>query len=106
MASKLTGNSTLAGRRYRLPLASRFRPFECLIEFGLLGCSLLSIAITVAMAATVIYGSVQFFLDPHVSIWYFFTGKEWTAGFADAKYGILPLALGTLSVAVIAIAVA
>ncbi len=32
----------------------------------------------------------------------FFTGTEWTAGFADPEYGILPLVTGTLMVALIA----
>ncbi len=35
-------------------------------------------------------------------IWYFFTGNEWTAGFQNARYGILPLFVGTLVVAFIA----
>ena len=37
---------------------------------------------------------------------YFFTGTEWTAGFRDAKYGILPLLTGTLTVTVIAALIA
>lgn len=94
------------GQRFRLPLPPRFRPVERLIELSLFGCGVLSIFITAAIAATVIYGSVQFFLDPKVSVWYFFTGREWSAGFADAKYGIVPLVVGTLSVAVIAVLVA
>ena len=32
---------------------------------------------------------------------YFFTGTEWTAGFSGGKYGILPLFIGTATVAII-----
>src|SRR5207248_3168645 len=38
--------------------------------------------------------------------WYFLTGPEWSAGFANAKYGIPTLFVGTLMVAVIAALVA
>jgi phosphate transport system permease protein len=75
---------------------------EAVIEFFLLGCGLLSIGITLAIAGVLIQGTVQFFSDPNVSIWYFFTGTEWTASFLNAKYGIWPLLIGTLWVAVIA----
>ncbi len=88
-----------------LPLKGK-RYFERLIEFFLLCCGLLSIAITMAIATVVILGTVEFFLDPQVSIWYFCTGTEWSAGFSDPKYGILPLLTGTLMVALIAGAVA
>jgi phosphate transport system permease protein len=41
-----------------------------------------------------------------VSLTYFFTGTTWTAGFRDAKYGILPLMAGTTMIAVIAALIA
>jgi phosphate transport system permease protein len=75
---------------------------EAIIEFGLLCCGLLSIAVTLAIAGIIIYGSGQFFLDPNVSWSYFFTGTEWSAGFQNARYGILPLMAGTFLVAAIA----
>ena len=37
---------------------------------------------------------------------YFFTGTEWTTGFQNPKYGILPLFIGTMLVAIIAAAIA
>ena len=86
------------------PLAHRFR--ERVIEWVLTGCGLLSIAITVAIVFVIGYGSVQFFKDPKVSVIYFFTGTEWSAGFEDAHYGVLSLVAGTVMVAVIAAAVA
>lgn len=79
---------------------------EWLIERFLLACGLLSIGVTVAIAAVLIYGSVEFFSDPKVSVGYFFTGTTWSAGFADAKYGIVPLVVGTVLVAVIAAVIA
>src|SRR5882724_1991235 len=90
----------------------RQKLYEAFIEFLLLCCGLLSIVTTVLIAGVVIYGSLRFFVFDNRramsagEIWdrvaYFFTGTEWTAGFHDAKYGIFPLLLGTLTVAVIA----
>jgi phosphate transport system permease protein len=92
-------------------LAGRGTPWtrrvgEAVIEFGLLACGLLSIVITLAIIAAIAVQSGQFFLDPKVSVAYFFTGTEWSAGFDDPRYGILPLVVGTLMVAVIAAAIA
>ncbi|MFZ4609205.1 MAG: phosphate ABC transporter permease subunit PstC [Gemmataceae bacterium] len=86
----------------RLPPAPAFRVSEWIIEWALLASAFLSIGITVAIAWIVFSGTYQFFSDPTVSISYFFTGSEWTAGFEDAKYSILPLLTGTIMVAVIA----
>jgi phosphate transport system permease protein len=96
------GRSTRPGGS--LPLGQRIQ--EWLIENFLFFCALLSIGITLAIAGIVLYGSVQFFLDPKVSLSYFFTGTEWSAGFDNPKYGILPLLAGTVIVAVIAAVVA
>ncbi len=86
----------------RLPPAPAFRVSEWIIEWALFASAFLSIGITVAIAWIVFSGTYQFFSDPTVSISYFFTGSEWTAGFEDAKYSILPLLTGTIMVAVIA----
>ncbi|NDH05035.1 phosphate ABC transporter permease subunit PstC [bacterium] len=75
---------------------------EWFIEWGLFLSAFLSIGITIAIAWIVFSGTYQFFSDPDVSIKYFFTGTEWTAGFEGAKYSILPLLAGTMMVAVIA----
>jgi phosphate transport system permease protein len=101
---------------------------EPLIEFSLLCCGLLSIAVTLAIAAVVLYGSAEFFLfkdapanqvaagghrlEPMTAgeVWdrfvYFFTGREWTAGFNDARYGVLPLLAGSFLVTAIAALIA
>ena len=86
----------------RLPPAPAFRISEWLIEWALFASAFLSIGITIAIAWIVFSGTYQFFSDPAVSVKYFFTGTEWTAGFEDAKYSILPLLTGTIMVAVIA----
>lgn len=87
---------------YKLPPAPNFRLSEWFIEWGLFLSAMLSICVTLAIAYIVFSGSFKFFSDPEVSISYFFTGSEWTAGFEGAKYSILPLLTGTLMVAVIA----
>ncbi len=78
------------------------RCVESVIEWYLFTCGGLSIGITILIAVIVINGTIQFFSDPDVSIWYFFTGSEWSSGFENAKYGILPLISGTFMVALIA----
>ena len=87
-----------------------------MIEFGLFCCGLLSILITVAIAVVVLYGSFEFFFfdngtamnlsDIGERVKEFFTGTEWTPGFSPPRYGILPLLIGTLMVAVIAALIA
>jgi phosphate transport system permease protein len=101
---------------------------EKVIELALLGCGLLSIAVTLTIAGVILYGSIDFFrykdapearvaaggarLEPMTWVetseraWYFFTGTEWTAGFNNARYGIVPLLLGTLMVTAIAALIA
>lgn len=94
------------GRPFRRALRVGARLRELLVEKYLLFCSLLTIAITLAIAGVVLNGTAQFFADPTVSVAYFFTGTEWSAGFDNAKYGILPLLAGTFLVALIAACIA
>lgn len=85
---------------------------EGLIEFLLLCCGLLSIGVTIAIVVVLLYGAGEFFLLDNgkpmtaAQVWervvYFFTGLEWSAGFSNPRYGILPLVIGTMTVAVIA----
>jgi phosphate transport system permease protein len=102
MSSPNTPPARKTWRSYSL--AQKVR--ETLIEYYLLFCGLLSIGITLAIVVVVLTGSARFFLDPKVSVVYFFTGSEWTAGFDQPRYGILPLLAGTLMVAFIAALVA
>ncbi len=92
------------------------RVVERLIEFGLLACGLLSIAVTLTIAGVILYGSFEFFATDDgqwmapAQVWarmtYFFTGTEWTAVFSNPSYGIWPLLTATLMIAVMAAAIA
>ncbi|MFA5683044.1 MAG: phosphate ABC transporter permease subunit PstC [Lysobacteraceae bacterium] len=96
--------STVApGRRdlHRRPLR---RLPEVLVEGLLLLAALSAVAITIAIVAILIYESSAFFA--HVSIWDFLTDTQWTPLFSNARYGILPLLVGTLMTSLIALAFA
>jgi phosphate transport system permease protein len=113
-ARRLLRSSLSPGRRVR----------EKLIEHVLLACGLLSILVTIGIAAVILFGSYEFFThDEHkeynqqVYGWmepadildrvvYFFVGTEWTADTPPHKYGILPLLVATLMVALIAAVIA
>jgi phosphate transport system permease protein len=80
----------------------RFRhASESLIEGALLLAALSAVAITVAIVAILVYESSGFFA--HVSVWTFLTDTQWTPLFANARYGILPLLMGTLMTSLIAL---
>jgi phosphate transport system permease protein len=113
-ARKLLRASLSGGQRFR----------ERIIEFALLGCGLLSILVTIGIAAVILFGSYEFFThDEHKDynqengkdvyalmepgdilhrVVYFFTGTKWSANIPPHEYGILPLVVGTLMVAIIA----
>ena len=122
-----------ANRLLRSPIPAGQRLREKIIEKILMGCGLLSIAITIGIAAVLIFGAFEFFThDEHAEynqvdiktpdgriekrevydwmtgedIWnrivYFFTGSQWTANIAPHHYGILPLLVGTMMVALLA----
>jgi len=78
--------------------------FEFLIERALFLCALVSVATTVGIVAVLLFETVEFFAE--VSIVEFLTGSEWTPLFANPKFGVWPLVLGTLLVSGIAMAVA
>ena len=77
---------------------------ERLIEFVLLCCGLLAIAVTAGIIYVLIFETIEFFRE--VSIVDFFTDTEWTPLFIDKHFGIWPLISGTILTAFIAIAVA
>lgn len=92
------------------------RFYEAIIEFGLFLCGSFSVFVTIAIAIVVLYGSWEFFRtqDGVPMTWAqtwdrvveFFTGTEWTAPLPDTRYGIWPLFVGTMMVAVIAALIA
>jgi phosphate transport system permease protein len=75
-----------------------------IIEMILMIAGLVAVFTTVAIVFILFYESSYFF--EHVSVKDFLTDTMWTPLFADARYGILPLVSGTLTVTGVAILVA
>jgi phosphate transport system permease protein len=74
------------------------------IEAVLFAAALVAVFTTIAIVGILVYESAAFF--DHVSIKEFVTDTMWTPLFADARYGILPLVAGTLTVTGVALTVA
>jgi phosphate transport system permease protein len=74
------------------------------IELLLLAAGLVAVFTTVAIVFILFYESTFFF--EHVSVKDFITDTMWTPLFADARYGIMPLVAGTLTVTGVALLVA
>ncbi len=74
------------------------------VELVLLAAGLVAVFTTVAIVFILVYESSAFF--KHVSLREFLTDTMWTPLFADARYGILPLVSGTLTVTGVALLVA
>lgn len=106
MGAPLSPASGVAPPRSRLvrgqPLAKRVK--ERIIEMLLLLAALSSVAITLGIVGILLYESATFFR--HVGLVNFLTDTQWTPLFEDAHYGILPLLSGTITVTLIALAVA
>ncbi len=80
------------------------KPAEKLVELLLLGCSTLTIAAMMIIVGTLAAESSGFFSQVPVSE--FLLGLEWTPLFSEKRFGVIPLAAGTLLTSVIALAVA
>jgi phosphate transport system permease protein len=78
--------------------------FERLIEWALLVCALVSIGTTIGIIVVLAVETIAFFRD--VSVVEFLTGTEWTPLFANARFGVMPLVVGTTLVSAIAMVVA
>ena len=63
-------------------------------------CAALSVIVTVGIVVALVVPSIEFFRA--VSPGDFFTGREWSPLFKNAKFGVLPLVSGTLVVTFIA----
>ncbi|MGL6224121.1 MAG: phosphate ABC transporter permease subunit PstC [Steroidobacteraceae bacterium] len=74
------------------------------IELVLLACALVAVFTTAAIVIILVWESSFFF--EHVTIREFLTDTMWTPLFADARYGIMPLVSGTLTVTGVALLVA
>jgi phosphate transport system permease protein len=77
---------------------------ERAIEYTMLLCALVSIAVTAGIVWVLIFESWHFF--EHVSIVDFLTDTQWTVLFENPRYGIMPLVTGTLVTSIIALLVA
>jgi len=75
-----------------------------IIELILMSAGLVAVFTTLAIVFVLFYESTYFF--EHVSVKDFLTDTMWTPLFADARYGIMPLVSGTLTVTGVAIMVA
>jgi phosphate transport system permease protein len=95
--SKQAKSSVAALLRYR-------KNRDRVIELILLMAGLVAVFTTVAIVAILVYESSFFF--SHVSIKDFLTDTMWTPLFSDARYGIMPLVSGTLTVTFVALLVA
>lgn len=78
-----------------------FRLREAGIELFLLFSACLAILATAGIVFTLVYESIAFFRA--IPLLEFFTETQWTPLFANPKYGILPLLLGTLMTTLVAL---
>src|SRR4051812_19353141 len=77
---------------------------ERIIEALLMLAALSSVIITLGIVGVLLYESATFFR--HVGFFNFLTDTQWTPLFENPHYGILPLLSGTITVTLIALAVA
>lgn len=77
--------------------------FERVIEYGLLGCGLLTIGTTIGILATLAIETAGFLAEVPLPALLFDT--QWTPLFADKHFGIWPLVCGTVLTSAIALAV-
>ena len=80
------------------------RALEWIIERLLFLCAALSVLTTVGIILVLAVETFEFLRE--VSIVEFLTGTEWTPLFANQRFGVLPLVVGTMLVSAIAMAVA
>ncbi|MBI4377097.1 MAG: phosphate ABC transporter permease subunit PstC [Elusimicrobia bacterium] len=83
---------------------NRRRSKELVIQGALFFAALSSVLITLGIVSILLYESLSFFQT--VPIRRFLTDTQWTPLFADAHYGILPLACGTMVTAAVGCLVA
>ncbi len=79
---------------------------EGLIKVALISAALLSVATTVAIVATLMFETIEFFREVPPAD--FLLGTKWSPTFAgeQASFGVLPLLWGTIYLSLIALAVA
>ena len=85
-------------------LRHRRRPFETVIESGLLVAALVSILTTAGIIYVLGFEALRFFLLPQVTLSEFFTGTVWQPSID--QFGIMPLVSATLMTSLIGMLVA
>jgi phosphate transport system permease protein len=96
-ARALASKGAFASLRYR-------KTRDRIVESVLFSAGMVAVFTTLAIVFILVYESTAFF--EHVSIKDFLTDTMWTPLFADARYGIMPLVAGTLTVTGVALLVA
>jgi phosphate transport system permease protein len=91
-------------RRHAQTTRRGTKRFEFVIEWGLFLCALLSVGTTIGIILVLTMETAAFLSE--VSIVEFLTGTEWTPLFANPRFGVLPLVVGTTLVSLIAMLVA
>ncbi|GJQ29467.1 MAG: phosphate transport system permease protein [Phycisphaerae bacterium] len=86
--------------------ATRARPVERMIEFGLLLAAVFSVFITAGIVYVLFSEAIPFFAHEEVTLRGFLTDRQWTPLFSDKHFGIMPLVSGTLMTTLIAVCVA
>ena len=80
---------------------------ESIVKSGLIGCTVFSVLVTVAIVALLFGESYRFFQFEEVSLTGYLTGAKWNPLLGEVKnFGVLPLVCGTMWIAVIAMMVA
>lgn len=104
-ARRAMESETFGDNRWETTGALWRRKFkERLVHALLFLCACSSIAATLGIAGILIKESLVFFAQ--IPLWDFLTDTQWTPLFANAHFGILPLAMGTLLTTFVALAVA
>jgi phosphate transport system permease protein len=87
------------------PVLTRKRRYwgERVIKGALALCALVSVATTVGIIAALLEPSIEFFRS--VNVLDYLTGTEWAPLFEPARFGVVPLVVGTFSVTFWALAV-
>ena len=97
MNSQTTSATEPAGGPPRRLQAQSKRYGERAIRWLLAFCAVLSVVTTTAIVISLLLPTVEFFES--VSPGEFFFGTEWTPQFEPGSFGVLPIVVGTLSVA-------
>ena len=95
----------MAARSETLALAPpRKRWGEAVVKGVLASCALVSVATTVGIVVALLFPAIEFFQG--VNFVDYITGTDWAPLFEPARFGVVPLIVGTLSVTLWACAVA